>query len=187
MKRIAILILLAVATLAFWPATAQAATATATVTVASGGLSISTQSGSVNFGTVTLSGVDQTVTAASAPTFQVIDATGSNAGWNVTFSATSFSSGANSIANTNFTFNATGGTVTGVTGQAVDPTNGPKEAGGGALDMSAARKVVTTLAGYGKGKYTYAPLAGNFSLFVPATTLAGTYTSTLTATVASGP
>jgi hypothetical protein len=166
---------------------AFAATANGAVTVASGGLTITTQAGSVDFGTVTLDGTDQTVAATAAPTFRIKDASGSNAGWNVTFSATSFSDGSNTIANTNFTFNPTGGTVSHVSGQAINATNGPKETGGGAVDMSAARKVITTAATYGKGRYDYTPLAGNFSLAVAATTLVGSYTSTLTATVASGP
>jgi len=167
---------------------AFAATASASVTVSSGGLTITTQSGSVDFGTVTLTGDVQTVNATAAPTFRVKDATGSNAGWNITFSATSFSDGGtNTIANTAFTFNPTGGSVTAVSGQAVDVSNGPRETGGGAVDTSASRKVVTTAAGYGKGRYDYTPLAGSFSLTVPATQLAGAYTSTLTATVASGP
>jgi hypothetical protein len=168
-------------------ASAFAATANGTVSVASGGLTITTQSGSVDFGTVTLDGTDQTVAATAAPTFRVKDATGSNAGWNVTFSATNFVDGSNNIPNTSFTFNPTGGSISLVSGQAINATNGPKETGGGAVDMSAARKVVTTLANYGKGRYDYTPLAGNFSLSVPATTLIGSYASTLTATVASGP
>jgi len=156
--------------------------------VSSGGLTITTQSGSVDFGTVALDGTNQAVAATSSPTFRVKDATGSNAGWNVTFAATNFSDGgSNTIANTNFTFNATGGTIAALSGQAVDASNGPKETGGGAQDMSSARKVVTTAAGCGKGRYDYTPLAGSFSLTIPATTLAASYTSTLTATVASGP
>lgn len=180
--------LLAAATCFAFATGAQASTATGSVTVASGGLTISTVTSTVNFGTVTLNGVDQTVTASAGPSFSIIDGTGSSAGWNVTFSATNFSDGGtNSIANTNFTFNPTGGTITRVGGQTIDATNGPKETGGGAVDLSAARKVVTTAVGYGKGKYTYTPLDSNFSLTVPATTIVASYTSTLTATVASGP
>lgn len=186
MKRFFIAVL-AVAMVAL-AAPAFAATSSASVTVSSGGLTITTQSGSVDFGTVTLTGDVQTVTATGAPTFRVKDATGSNAGWNITFSATSFSDGGtNTIANTAFTFNPTGGSITALSGQAVDVTNGPKETGGGAVDMSAARKVVTTAATYGKGRYDYTPLASGFSLTVPATQLTGSYTSTLTATVSSGP
>lgn len=167
---------------------ALAATATATVTLASGGLTITTQSGSVDFGTVTLTGDTQTVNATGAPTFRIKDATGSNAGWNVTFAASNFSDGgSNTIASTNFTFQATGGTLTTVSGQAIDAANGPRETGGSAQDLSAARKVVTTAAGYGKGRYDYTPLAARFALTIPATALAGTYSSTLTATVSSGP
>jgi len=167
---------------------ASAAAANATVTISSGGLTLTTQSGSVDFGTVALTGDNQTVDATSSPTFRVKDATASNAGWNVTFSASNFSDGgSNTIANTNFSFNPTGGTITALSGQAVDASNGPKETGGGAVDMSSARKVVTTAAGYGKGRYDYTPAAGNFGLTIPATTLAANYTSTLTATVASGP
>jgi hypothetical protein len=167
------------------------ATVTGTVTINSGGLDISADGTNIAFPAVTLQGVDQTVTATTGPTFTIFDGTGANSGWNVTFSATDFTDTTGTIANTQFTFNPTGGTITrsGTGGQAVDGTGGPKETGGGAVDMSAARKVVTTAATFGKGKYTYAPLAGNFSLTVPATTLrgSGAFTSTLTATISSGP
>ncbi len=165
-----------------------AATAPATITVVSGGLVVTViGGGSVAFSNLTLNGTDQTVNPTGTPTIRVIDATGSNAGWNVTFTATDFISGANTIPNTNFSFNPTGGSLVRISGQAVDGTNGPKEAGGGSQVLSGSVKALTTSAGYGKGKYDYTPATGSFSLTVPATTLVGTYTSTLTITLSSGP
>lgn len=163
-----------------------------TITVNSGGRDIQ-KSGTIGFPAVTLQGVDQTVAATTGPVFTIFDGTGSNAGWKVTFQATAFADDVGSIAATNFTFNPNGGVSTfavdGTGGQAVDASNGPKEFGGGAVDLSAARQVVTTAAGYGKGKYTWTPAPGSFGLTIPATTLRGTgnFTSTLTATIVAGP
>lgn len=165
-----------------------AASAPVTITVASGGLTVTViGGGSITFSNLTLDGTDQTVNPTSAPTIRMIDATGSNAGWNITFTATNFTSGSNTIANTNFSFNPSGGSLTRISGQSIDNTNGPKEAGGGSQALSGSVKAITTNAGYGKGKYDYTPTTGSFSLTVPATTLVGNYTSTLTITISSGP
>jgi len=158
------------------------------VTVASGGYTIVVLGGgTIEFGTVTLNGDDQTVSPASVATLRIVDATGSNAGWNVTFVVTDFISGSNTIPKANLSFNPSSGSITRVSGQTIDGSNGPKETGGGSQALSSSVKVVTTNVGYGKGRYDYSPALSSFSLVVPATTLVGTYTSTLTVTLSSGP
>jgi|GEM_PF-6863501 len=158
------------------------------VTVASGGYTIVVLGGgTIEFGTVTLNGDDQTVSPTSVATLRIIDATGSNAGWNVTFVVTDFISGSNTIPKANLSFNPSGGSITRVSGQTIDGSNGPKETGGGSQALSTPVKVVTTNAGYGKGRYDYLAAPSSFSLMVPATVLVGTYASTLTATLSSGP
>lgn len=70
-------------------------------------------------------------------------------------------------------------------GQPVDPVNGPRAptvSPAGSLDS--ARMVLHANSGYGAGTYTQGI---NLSLTIPAQTRAGTYTSTITTTIGSGP
>lgn len=166
------------------------ATASATGTITGGSLSITTVSGSLTFG-ATLTGADQTVESTTAPTFEVIDATGTGAGWKVAFTASDFTSGTHTLTVDHLKFQPSGGTITVIDGQ----TGGsaPTEAGGAATSLHATNglKVLSAATDCGMGTYQYTPLASKFTLDVPAETYAGTggdaYTSTLTATVVSGP
>jgi hypothetical protein len=194
MERVTRLVLVALLVLLAPLSTAWAQSSTScniTQQVVSGGLSVNATVSSLGFGTVTLSGNDQTVSASSGPVLRVIDASGSNSGWNLTFSSTAFSDGTGTIAATNFKFNPTGGSIVtaNTSTQTVNGTSGPKETGGGAVALNVSRKVVTTSAGFGKGTYVYTPLPGNFSLTVPGTTVrgTGTFTATMTVTINSGP
>jgi hypothetical protein len=70
-------------------------------------------------------------------------------------------------------------------GQPVDSVNGPMVpvvSPAGSLDI--ARMVLHSNAGYGAGVYTQGI---HLSLMIPADTRAGTYTSTITTTIAAGP
>lgn len=150
-------------------------------------LSISRQSGSLTFPGVTLTAIDQVVAGNAAPNWRV-DARGTTTGWNVTLQISDFTAGGSTIAASNLSYTAINGTITKFGGgsQNVDPTNGPKETGlTGTLDTP--RKAVTTNAGFGDGRYDWTADATQFQLTVPATTLTGTYSATLTATIGSGP
>jgi len=165
---------------------ATTATPQASITISGGALSVSS-SGSVTLPALTLDGDDHDQTATAAPSFTLIDARGNNGGWNVTFQSSDFSDGGtNTISAGNFKFTS-GGTITKVSGQAVDVTNGPKETALSSVSLDTARKVITAAVNYGKGKYTYDPTAGDFVLTVSADTIAASYSATLTATIVAGP
>ncbi len=117
-----------------------------------------------------------------------------NAGWNVTLLASDFTySGPHSgdpIPAANIAI-VTAHPPTRVSGQAISPTGGPRTTGAsGALDV--ARKTlqadgpsgVPSLTYYGIGTYRQ-PI--DLSLTIPGQAAAGTYTSTLTVTMAAGP
>ncbi len=117
-----------------------------------------------------------------------IDSSTNSAGWNVTILTSAFVySGANSgtnIAAANFSLSSAAAPLM-TTGQAVDATGGPKVPGTspvGSLDE--ARKTVKASAGFGQGTYTQAL---GVSLNIPARSRAGTYTGTLTTTIAATP
>lgn len=138
---------------------------------------------------VTYSLADQT-TASENLTLTAADGTGTGAGWNVTVVSSDFVySGSNSgtdIPAANFTFGTPGTpTAVGVDSQAVSVTagQGPEAVGtGGAMNVT--REVIQAGAGYGQGTYDQTVGA---TLLVPAKSRVGTYTGTLTTTIASGP
>ena len=117
------------------------------------------------------------------------DSTGSGSGWNVTVQSSAFAysgsaTDATAIPAANFALSSAAAPVA-TAGQAVDATNGPKvpeTSPVGTLDS--ARKVVQANASYGLGTYTQAL---GVSLTVPAQSRAGTYTGTLTTTIAAAP
>jgi len=152
----------------------------------------------VNGGTRTASVANLTLTAVSyshsaqtqtgSMTLTADDSTGTGAGWNVTVLTSAFVyTGANSGTNipaANFSLTSAAGPAS-TAGQAVDATNGPKVptvSPVGTLDS--ARKTVQANAAYGQGTYTQAL---GVSLSIPAQSRAGTYTGTLTTTIASAP
>lgn len=134
---------------------------------------------------VTSAHVAQTTTGTM--TLTVTD-TEPGAGWNVTILASSFAysgaHGGTSIPAANLSITEARSPVL-VSGQAIDPTGGPKvpPAGAtGALDV--ARKTIQSDIGYGGGTYTQEL---GVSLVVPANSRAGTYTASLTVTASAGP
>jgi hypothetical protein len=82
------------------PAAAQGAATTASVMLHAGSLAFVnvTPTTTLSFPATTLNGTNQTVTAALV--FDVADATGSGAGWNVSATSTPFSSGSHSLPDT---------------------------------------------------------------------------------------
>ncbi|QBP41962.1 WxL domain-containing protein [Paenisporosarcina antarctica] len=137
-----------------------------------------------SFNSITLDGKTQVVTA-KINTFDVTDATGTGNGWNVTVSATQFTqaAGANPLA-------------TGALSLAAPVVN-EKELGSsnfanitkstvGLIDVVTPLTLLTALAGEGMGTYTVSDIPMTLTL-LPKEVYAGTYTSTITTTIESGP
>lgn len=165
-----------------------AAVNTVTQTITAGTRSASVAD--LNLGSVAYSHSPRTTTGTM--TLTADDSTGSNAGWNVTILSSAFvwtagGSGASSGANipaANFSLTAAAA-PTATAGQAVDVVGGPTVpiiSPVGTLDS--ARKTVQALALFGNGTYTQAL---GVSLSIPAQSAAGTYTGTLTTTMAAAP
>jgi hypothetical protein len=116
------------------------------------------------------------------------DTSGSGAGWNVTVQSSGFTysgvNGGSPIPAANFSITTAAPPVL-VSGQAIDPTGGPKVPPTNATGtLEVARKTLQAEAGFGQGTYTQAL---GVSLTIPAQSRAGTYTATLTVTIAAGP
>lgn len=175
--------LIAGAALAAFPATSLGATATATGTLSGSTLSLTT-SATPSF-TADLDSGDST------PTFQVPltiqDTRGTGTGWNATITSTQYKTGGGSPS----TLATNSSTLTGVTsvcasGTCTNPTNAityPIAVPAGATAPTAV-KFFNAAASTGMGKFTNTPTIG---VFVPQSSLAGTYTSTLTISIVSGP
>lgn len=135
--------------------------------------------------TATLNGTDQNVT--DTITIDAQDNTGSGGGWKLQVTSTTFSTGGA----TPKTLATTATAITGVTsicdaGTCTAPTNGVTypltvPAAGTA---PAAVSFFTSAVNTGMGDFTITP---TFRVTVPANTYAGTYTSTMSITIASGP
>lgn len=149
---------------------------------ATGGLTLTPPS-TVSFPSTALDGTDRTATTNA--TLAVSDMTDTAVGWNLTATSTRFTSGGNSLSNT-----AT--TITGVSVTAGGTNCGMPVASGTTFPMTlpagavapAATKIYSASAGSGLG---IANLDYAFALSLPANTKIGTYTSTWTFTLASGP
>lgn len=182
-------VLCAVAPLAFlplaMPTAADAATAAASETVTGGSLTfINGSPTAVTFPGVSLNGTDQTV--SQTQTLDISDARGTGAGWNVTATSTAFNNGSVSlpIGSTTITTPPNVACDSGVA--CVTPTNSitypyTLPAGGTA---PGATKMYNAATSTGTGAMTVTP---TWRLLVPATAAVGTYTSTWTMSLVSGP
>lgn len=139
----------------------------------------------VNLPAVTSSHVAQTTMGT-----MILTATDSEpgAGWNVTILSSAFAytgpHGGTSIPAANLSITDAQSPIL-VTGQAIDPSGGPKVPPSGATGtLDIARKTIQADIGFGGGTYTQ-ELA--VSLVVPADSRAGTYTAILTVTASAGP
>jgi hypothetical protein len=175
--------LLVGAALAAMPASALAANVTATGTVSGSTLSltsVATPSFSAN-----LNAGDSTPTYTVPLTIQ--DTRGSGAGWNATITSTTFSTGGatpsllatNSSSLTGVTSACAGGTCVNPTNAITYPVAVPA-----ASTAPTAVKFFNAAASSGMGKFTVTPTVG---VFVPQSSVAGTYSSTLTISIVSGP
>jgi hypothetical protein len=166
------------------PVTALGATGTATISAGSLGF-VSTPP-NVTF-SATLNGLDQTVNATQA--LDVGDATGSGTGWNLTATSTTFTTGGG----TPHLLSTSATTLTGAPTDVCDAsatctlaTNSvtyPYTLPAGATAPTAT-KMFNSAANTGLGNQTITP---TWRLSVPANTFAGTYTSTWTISLVSGP
>jgi WxL domain surface cell wall-binding len=170
---------------ALWafPTAALGASATATGTLTGSTLSLST-SATPTF-SANLDSGDSTPTYTVSLTIQ--DTRGTGAGWNTTITSTQFTTGGA----TPSTLATNASTLTGVisacaSGTCTNPTNAisyPVAVPAGATAPTAV-KFFNAAANTGMGKFTNTPTIG---VFVPQSSFAGTYTSTLTIAIVSGP
>lgn len=162
---------------------ATTASPTVTGTVAAGALSVAT-SAAPTFSANLATG-DQTPTYTLPLT--ATDTTGTGAGWNLTITSTQFTTGGA----TPHTLAANASTITGVTsscasGTCTNPTNAVTYPVGvpAAATAPTAVKFFNAAANTGLGSFTVTPTVG---VFVPGSTFAGSYSSTLTVSIVSGP
>jgi hypothetical protein len=145
-----------------------------------GSLSVSTPTIS-DFAGITLSGTVRTTTATMGA-FTVTDSRGAGAGWNVTVQASQFTSGSHMLPLGSISMPQPS-VVKGTPQSTGLPTilTGPW-----AIDSAGAIKIASAAAdGSGQGSYIFT--TGLLTLSVPANTYAGTYTSTVTVSVITGP
>lgn len=180
--RLGAVVILAAA-LAF-PASALAAQATSTGTIAGGSLALTTAAAPTF--AATLNGTNQTPTYTLPLTIE--DLRGTGAGWNATITSTQFTTGGA----TPHTLATTASAITAVTNACAegstctDPTNAvtyPLTVPAAAVAPTAV-KFFDAAEGTGLGKFTNTPTVG---VSVPANTYAGTYTSTVTLAIVTGP
>lgn len=165
------------------PATSMAATVIATGVI--GGSTLSASTASVPSFTANLDSGDATSTYTLALSTQ--DTRGTGAGWNETITSTQFTTGTPA----NYTLPTSASTVTGVT--SIDG-NGTDTALSDAISYPVvvpsgpsappSVKFFDTTTNSGMGRFTIAP---TISVFVPQDSYSGTYTSTLTLGIVSGP
>src|SRR3954452_20268664 len=152
--------------------------------LAAGTLSFSTSAAPT--ASVTLNGVDQTTTY-TIPTTVSDSRGGVSAGWNLTITSTSFSTGSGTLPDTASTITSTPAVACqSGCGGAIDPVNTvlyPVAVPAGSTQPSATT-FFNALANTGQGNFNVTPTV---QVAVPASTFAGTYTSTITLAVVSGP
>jgi len=160
-----------------------AGAATATATITGGSLAFVSAPPNVSF-TDTLNGTNQTVTATQA--LDVSDGTGSGAGWSLSATSTAFTTGSVSLATSSTTITSaptracdSGSSCTLATNSVSYPYTLPA-----AASAPTATKMFNAAANTGEGNQT---VTATWSLAIPAATTPGTYTSTWTISLASGP
>jgi hypothetical protein len=161
---------------------AQATSATATLSAGSLAFLHSTPA-AVSF-SGTLTGQDMTVSNTQA--MDVGDATGSGAGWNITATSTTFTNGTQTLATTTTTINSAPTDTCDASSSCALATNSVTypytlPASGTA---PTATKLFNAASGSGMGDQTVTP---TWTLAIPSSTYAGTYTSTWTISLVSAP
>jgi hypothetical protein len=180
--------LLASAAVGALPFSSAAATV-ASVTLSAGSLAFinGTPATTISFPPATLNGTSQTVTARVA--FDIGDATGSGAGWDVTATSTTFTSGANALPTTATTIQSAPSAAcdTAAPGCTSASTNvSYPYTLAAATTAPTATKLFNAPASTGMGNQTFTAI---WSLAIPADAVAAVtaYTSTWTFSLVSGP
>ncbi len=150
----------------------------ATVTIQGGTLSLFTNP--IEFGTISLSGLDQTVDTQPAA-WTGTDATGAGAGWNVTLTSTDFTSAGGTITVDNFKMTLDDANVVTVSGNTA-PTS--QVTSYQPLSTGTPLTLLSAAAGSGMGTYDFTPDA---RLIVPAESSPGAYEAFMTVSINSGP
>ena len=165
------------------PAAGTAATATVTGTVTGSTLSATTAASPSFSDNLDLG--DQTQNYTVPLTVQ--DTRGTGAGWNLTITSTQFSTGGvspNTLAtNASSMSGVTSACASGTCTATNNAVGYPVAVPAGAVPPTAV-KFFNSAANSGMGKFTITPTIG---VFVPQNSFAGTYTSTLTLAIVSGP
>jgi hypothetical protein len=177
-------IIAAVATFGFvFSGFASSSLAEGTSTISGGTLSMSSATIG-NFSGITLNGQVQT-TNASIGNFSVTDATGTGNGWNVVVKATQFTDSVNNVTLPTGSLDIALPTVTAQTGASDVSTITTSS---GKVDNATGVKVLSAALNGGMGEYdvTYATNALTLTL-LPKDVKAGTYTSTISVTLTTGP
>jgi hypothetical protein len=160
---------------------AGAANVPGTATLNSGTLNFNAPA-SVAF-SASLTGSDQVVNATQA--LDVLDNTGSGAGWNITLTTTTFVNGSNALPTTAVSdTGATGACDPGVTCTLANNTLSYPILVPAAATAPTAVKILSAAAGTGMSGQTW---THTMALTVPANARAGQYTSTWTYSLVSGP
>jgi hypothetical protein len=160
-----------------------AVAATATATVTGGTLGFVSAPANTGFN-VSLTGKD--VVATATQTFDVSDATGSGAGWNITATSTTFTAGSRSLSPTSVTVQAIPTVACDSGASCALASNGvsyPYTLPAG-VNAPTATKVFSAAANTGLGNQTVTLV---FQLAIPANALAGNYSSSWTYTLGTGP
>lgn len=166
------------------------ASSTATADVSAGTFGFVSTPGNPSLGAVTLNGTDQTDTGTLP--MDVGDNTGSGNGWNITMTSTPFTTTTSGGLQQSLSASAT--TVQSAPTDTCDAqvsctpaTNSvtyPVTLGSTAAKIYNAAAGTSTTAGTGMGDQTVTP---TFTVAIPANAYAGTYTSTWTISLVSGP
>lgn len=176
----------AIAMAAASPAAALAATTSTSVALTAGTLDFATAPQADPFAATTLSGHGQTLHTAFH-SWGVDDARGSGAGWNVTMQASPLDDGAgHQLPAGSLTLVAPVAAASGLNVALPPVVQGATFT----LDGGAPVKVLSALVGTGQGAWDLTQsnlLGGDLVLSIPADVAAGTYTTTITSTLATGP
>jgi WxL domain surface cell wall-binding len=165
------------------PASAEAATASAELKA--GSLAFVSTPPNVTFPNTTLNGQLQTLSAEQP--IEVGDATGSGSGWNITATSTTFTTGSHTLSTSATTIAsaplvACGALATGCV-TATTTVSYPYSLPAGSTAPTAT-KMFNASANTGMGNQVVTP---TWKLAIPPSTYAGTYTSTWTISLVSGP
>lgn len=169
------------------PAPARAETDTSSIAITGGSLEYTTPLAAGDFPATTLNGAPQ-IKAADINPFKVTDSRGGSAGWHLSIAASQFSSGASTLPSGSLTMAVPPVPTTTLTNLGVAPVPNAALAAtpidGGSTQVIASAAAVPL---GGAGAWTFTPVAGALTLTVPPAVAPGTYSSTITTTLSTGP